>query len=47
MERPAVDPEGRVRDLLDVGDDVVALQIDIDAVEILVVHQSLYASSKL
>ena len=38
MERPAVDPEGNVRDLMNVGDDVVALHIDVDAVEILVVH---------
>ena len=38
MERPAVDPEGRVRDPLNVGDDVVALQVDVDAVEILVIH---------
>ena len=37
MERPAVDPDGRVRDPLNVGDDAVALQVDVDAVEILVV----------
>ena len=38
MERPTVDPEGRVRDLLNVGEDVIALQIDVDAVEVLVFH---------
>ena len=38
VECPAVDPKGRVRDGLNGGDDVVALQIDVDAVEFVLIH---------
>ena len=38
VECPAVDPEGRMCDGLDQDDDVVSLQVDFDAMEVLSIY---------